>query len=52
MTLKKKFYKHIWAKNWNIYNPKICLDLYFCVFDLFQENVKELVENSAKNDNN
>ena len=41
MTFKKKLYKHFRTKIWDTYDPRIRLDL-FCVFDLFQENVKEL----------
>ena len=29
-------------KIWDIYDPRIRLDLFFCVCDLFQENIKEL----------
>ena len=49
MTLKKKLYKYFRKITWDIYDrrilyvPKIRLDFYFCRFDLFPENVKELI---------
>ena len=38
--LKKKLYKHFR----DIYDPRIRLDLFFRWCDLFQENVKELID--------
>ena len=41
MKFKKKLYKHFRTKICDIYDPRIRVD-FFCVFYLFQENVKEL----------
>ena len=46
ITFKKKLYKHFRTKNWDINDPRISLDFFLC--DLFQENVKELIN---RNDN-
>ena len=35
-------YEHLGRIKWEQNNPKIQLGIYFCEFDLFPENVKEL----------
>ena len=41
MTFKKRLYKNFLTKLLEIYDPRIRLD--FFLFDMFQENVKELI---------
>ena len=43
MTFKKKVVLTFSDKTWDIYDPRIRLDLFFRGCDLFQENVKELI---------